>query len=507
MINMTLWSRFKKNRLGLISLCVFLLFFLLAVYAPFFASSKPLVVYYDGSFYFPLFRYLFYKGFFSKPIDLFYNVLMFTFPIAILGLFLKKKSIWIGAIALQFLLFVSFNFGIVKDPERKTKKSPVEQESDLLSLPSTPLATWKEEEQALSPYAKLNTLLKYRGHKEKLEPSEMTQETYQSKLVEFSSLVEKYKPLALELKLSKLKDEEAAILEQEVQELERKLASTKAIIRSHRELTAKYEMVKDRQIWLEKNSQKVKVLLTPFFRPFHWEDDAGGSQLLNKTLPWWELTRINRKDLTAALLFGIRISLVVAVATVSLSLALGIPVGLIAGYFAGKVDMIICRLIEIWEAIPLFFMLLLIVAITQTKSIFLVILVLALFSWTHFARYVRAEVLRQRSLAYVLSLKSQGFDSAHIMFSNILPNSLFPVLTLLPFSMMAAIVSEAGLSFLGLGEEGSTSLGVLMAEGRSVFPGESYLLWPPAIILTILLVAIALAGDALRDATDPKMRS
>ena len=72
--------------------------------------------------------------------------------------------------------------------------------------------------------------------------------------------------------------------------------------------------------------------------------------------------------------------------------------------------------------------------------------------------------------------------------------------------MMAAITSEAGLSFLGLGEEGSTSWGVLMDEGRSVFPGESYLLWPPAILLTLLLICIALVGDAMRDAIDPKMR-
>ncbi|MCB1149889.1 MAG: ABC transporter permease, partial [Chlamydiia bacterium] len=76
----------------------------------------------------------------------------------------------------------------------------------------------------------------------------------------------------------------------------------------------------------------------------------------------------------------------------------------------------------------------------------------------------------------------------------------------LPFAIMGAISAEAGLSFLGLGEEGSSSWGVLMDEGRNAFPGESYLLWPPAILLTILLIAIALVGDSLRDALDPKLQ-
>ena len=99
-----------------------------------------------------------------------------------------------------------------------------------------------------------------------------------------------------------------------------------------------------------------------------------------------------------------------------------------------------------------------------------------------------------------------GFKDRRIIFTHILPNAIPPVLTLLPFAVMAAITSEAGLSFLGLGEEGSCSWGVLMDEGRAAFPGESYLLWPPAILLTLLLVAIALVGDATRDAIDPKMQ-
>src|SRR5262249_38942468 len=106
---------------------------------------------------------------------------------------------------------------------------------------------------------------------------------------------------------------------------------------------------------------------------------------------------------------------------------------------------------------------------------------------------------------YVEACFAQGFSNRYIMFIHILPNAIPPLLTLLPFAMMGAITSEAGLSFLGLGEEGSCSWGVLMDEGRAAFPGESHLLWPPAALLTILLVAIALVGDALRDTFDPKL--
>lgn len=285
------------------------------------------------------------------------------------------------------------------------------------------------------------------------------------------------------------------------------LEKVREFIQEYQQQAGRLAFIEEKAAWEATQNQKLQIIIPPLLRPFHWEDDAGGGQTVNQAVPWWELSRINRKDLVAGLLFGIRISLVVGLTAVCISLAIGIPLGMTAGYFVGKTDIVACRLIEIWEAMPTFFMLLLIVAITQSKSIFLVISVLGIFGWTGLARFMRGEVLKQRTLPYVLACHSQGFRHPKIMFSHILPNAIPPILTLIPFSMMAAITSEAGISFLGLGEEGSTSWGVLMAEGRSVFPGESYLLWPPAILLTLLLVCIALVGDALRDAIDPKMRA
>lgn len=168
--------------------------------------------------------------------------------------------------------------------------------------------------------------------------------------------------------------------------------------------------------------------------------------------------------------------------------------------------MVACRLLEVWESMPTFFMLLMSVAILQSKSIFLVIGMIGIFGWTGFSRFIRGEFLKQKNLSYVEACHAVGYPTSWIIFKEIMPNAISPIITLLPFAIMGAITSEAGLSFLGLGEEGSTSWGVLMDEGRRAFPAESYLLWPPAILLTILLVAIALVGDAIRDELDPKLK-
>ncbi|MBS0638073.1 MAG: ABC transporter permease subunit, partial [Verrucomicrobia bacterium] len=117
---------------------------------------------------------------------------------------------------------------------------------------------------------------------------------------------------------------------------------------------------------------------------------------------------------------------------------------------------------------------------------------------------IRAETFRQREMLYVDASKAIGFPDRTILLRHILPNSILAVLALLPFDIMAAVSREAALAFLGLGEEQSCSWGVLMDEGRAAFPADSSLLWPPAIVLTILLVAIASVGQSLQAALDPK---
>lgn len=491
------WQQYRKNTIGMIALIILLLFVFTGLYAPFFASSKPIVIVYNHHIYFPLFRYLFYTGFYTKKIDIFYNLLMFTLPIALfISWILKytKKDLikpFLGLMLfLHLLLYIILAMGLVKNPSDspeliQKKMEDLQKKGSLKTIPS-----WDFDLLHFSNYEKINTLLRYRQRK---------------------SEDLKYGPCAMEFekefgkRMPTLFCTDQKNLHEEIRRLDKQINETKDSAEL-KKAEARKNYLLQRQKWLEDEQNNIVFEIPAIIRPFHWEDDAGGQQSINKFLPWWEVTRVNRKDLVAALIFGVRISLVVGMTAVAFSLIIGIPIGMISGFFAGTVDIVIFRLIEIWEAMPTFFMLLLIVAITQSKSIFLVVAILGIFGWTGFGRFMRAEVLKQRNLPYVLACKNLGFSTGHIMFSHILPNAIPPILTLLPFSMMAAITSEAGLSFLGLGEASTPSWGVLMDEGRSVFPGESYLIWPPAILLTILLTAIALVGDALRDAIDPKLR-
>jgi peptide/nickel transport system permease protein len=445
------WNRYKHYPLGVMALIIVLLFILIGIYAPFLASSKPLMVIWDGTYYFPLFRYLFFLGFYTKPLDIFFNLFIFTLPLFIILTLLFKngvKKVFILVLSLHLTTFISLMFYPIKDPSfsKKLLRFKIEgQESN----------SWHNELLSMNDYAKLMSVM--------------------------STYLEKEREKTL---LKYISPNEKTTL-----------------------LPEKFSGNKEKTAWIEENVEKITFVIMPLLRPYHWEDDTLGSANLNRKLPFFERTRINHKDLTAALIFGVRISLVVGVLSVLLSLAIGIPLGAFAGYYAGKIDLLLSRVLEIWEAMPTFFMLLLTVAVTRSKSIFIIIGVLGFFGWTGIARFLRGEMLKQRSLPYAEACHSMGFKNNYIIFSHLLPNAIAPVLTLLPFAIMAAITSEAALSFLGLGEEGSSSWGVLMDEGRSAFPAESYLLWPPAILLTILLISIAVIGDTLRDALDPKLKA
>ena len=450
-----LWLQFKKHRLGFISLLVIGLFCLVGVYAPFLASSKPFVVYYDGNWYFPLFRYLFFQGFFTKRLDIFFNLLIFTLPLMLL---VRRYLSAVGAvIALQLGLFVLLLLYPLSDPASDPKLSQAKQEA----LQSHPEQSWGFDLKYLPPYARLNLLLRQKVLREQDES----------------------------LRRLTGVDQLQTLWQQQT---------------SFEKGSGDAVYTQARRDWIDAELPRLKSVIFPPLSHFHWEDDAGGDATLNQKLPWWKLTRINHKDLLAALIFGVRISLVVGLVAVAIALAIGVPIGAYAGYYGGTFDIVVSRLLEIWESMPTFFMLLLIVAMTQSKSIFIVILVIGLFGWIGFSRYVRGETFKQRNLPYVEACHSLGFRDNFILFSHILPNAIPPLLTLLPFAIMGAISSEAGLSFLGLGEEASASWGVLMDEGRTAFPAQSYLLWPPAIALTVLLIAIALVGDALRDTLDPR---
>ncbi len=523
----TIWRQFLRHKLGVFGLSVVLFYVAAAVYAPFLASSKPLVVKYDGVWYFPLFKYLFFRGFYTKPVDLFFNLLMVAMPLAaIILLALQsgriRKGLLIAIAILQVAAFAGILYGPVHDPaedsaliqERQAaiKAAAVRNQHSKFPIP-LPNRFWDFDLAYMNSYKRLDLVLQYIQEQERHQalmryaaefgfpiPSlwqiKQTQET--------ETLAGYEKEIQNTAKEAKM----AVFLFPLLLQLPKDSAFSKTLFHAldtyiEAELNKHY--IEQKNAWLKEQEQLAAFRIMPLISHYHWEEDAGGTQSFNRYVGWLDLTRVNRKDLAAALIFGARVSIIVGIVAIAIALIIGVPIGAWAGYYGGYRDIVISRLLEVWESMPTFFMLLLVVAMLQSKSIFLVIAVIGLFGWTGFCRFTRGEFFKQRNLAYIEACKSQGFSDKYIMFTHILPNAIPPVLTLLPFAIMGAMTSEAGLSFLGLGEEGSSSWGVLMDEGRNAFPGESYLLWPPALLLTILLVAIALVGDALRDSIDPKL--
>jgi len=209
------------------------------------------------------------------------------------------------------------------------------------------------------------------------------------------------------------------------------------------------------------------------------------------------------RDVLARLIYGFRISMLFALVLTFISVLVGIIIGGLQGYFGGRVDLVSQRLIEVWGSMPQLYLLIIFAAIFQ-PSISLLILLLSLFSWIGLSDYVRAEFLRGRNLDYVQSAKSLGVSNVGIMFKHLLPNSLIPVVTFLPFTASSAILSLTSLDYLGLGVPPSTpSLGELLAQGKENI--ESWWLsMTTFFVLVGALILLIFIGEALREAMDAR---
>jgi microcin C transport system permease protein len=209
------------------------------------------------------------------------------------------------------------------------------------------------------------------------------------------------------------------------------------------------------------------------------------------------------RDLLARLLYGFRLSVVFALLVTAVVTVLGVLYGAIQGYFAGWTDIAMERIGEIWGAMPTLYMLI-IFASLFSASFGLLVVLLSIFGWLGIAAYVRAEFLRNRTLDYVRAARALGQSNRKIIGRHILPNSLTPVVTLIPFEMAAAIGALTSLDFLGLGvPPGTPSLGELLNQGKSNLDAWWISLSTFGVLMVMLLLLI-LIGDALRDALDPR---
>lgn len=217
----------------------------------------------------------------------------------------------------------------------------------------------------------------------------------------------------------------------------------------------------------------------------------------------WFGTDDRGRDLLAQVIYGFRVSVLFALALTVIGTILGIVAGAIQGYFAGKVDLAMQRFIEIWASMPELYLLIIFSAVFA-PSVALLLGLLSLFGWMSLADYVRAEFLRNRQMDYVRAARALGVGDVRIMWRHILPNSMTPVVTFLPFRMSAAILALTSLDFLGLGvPPGTPSLGELLSQGKNNIDAWWISLSTFAVLVTTLLL-LTFMGDALRDALDPR---
>ncbi|HET7036885.1 MAG TPA: ABC transporter permease [Thermomicrobiaceae bacterium] len=242
----------------------------------------------------------------------------------------------------------------------------------------------------------------------------------------------------------------------------------------------------------------------------------------------WLGTDALGRDMLSRLLYGSRISMSVALVTVIIVVLIGVPVGLISGYYGGVIDTLLMRVVDIGYAFPS--LLLIIILSTYlgaelprikggpllllkdgynaTGGLVAVIIALAIFGWLSLSRLVRGQVLTLKQQEFIEGARGIGASNKRIMFQHLLPNSLAPVIIAAALYVPSFIIAEAGLSFIGLGVKPPTpSWGIMIADGVQAIQSHPYVPLEPGLAIALLLLAFNFLGDGLRDALDPFMNT
>ncbi len=217
----------------------------------------------------------------------------------------------------------------------------------------------------------------------------------------------------------------------------------------------------------------------------------------------WLGTDDQARDVVARVIYGFRISVLFALCLTILSSVIGIAAGAVQGYFGGLTDLLFQRFIEIWEGLPIFFILIIMAAVIE-PGFFILLFILLLSAWTGLVGVVRAEFLRARNFDYVRAARALGVGDWAIMFRHVLSNAMVATLTFLPFSLAGAVTILTSLDFLGFGlPSGSPSLGELLRQGKSNLHAP-WLGFTAFFAVAILLSLLVFVGEAVRDALDPR---
>ncbi len=211
------------------------------------------------------------------------------------------------------------------------------------------------------------------------------------------------------------------------------------------------------------------------------------------------------RDLWTRTWYGARVSLIIAFVTIIIDMIIGMSYGLISGYFGGAADNIMQRFVEIANSVPRL-VIVSVLAIFMTKGMGLVIVALLLTEWIGMSKIARAEMLKIKEQEYVLASRTLGARSFHIIFKEILPNTIGPIITQVMFSIPTAIFTEAFLSFVGVGIVlPQCSVGSLIEDGFNNITTLPYQILPPIIVLALLMLGFNFIGDGLREALAPKL--
>ncbi|WP_208179427.1 ABC transporter permease [Sinorhizobium medicae] len=268
------------------------------------------------------------------------------------------------------------------------------------------------------------------------------------------------------------------------------------------------------------------ALFAPLIAPQNPYDGAALDMWKAELPPLWEEggewpfllgTDTQGRDMLSAILYGTRISIIIGIASVALSLLIGMSAGLISGFFGGFIDNLLMRIGDITLSIPTILVAILVstvvrqmlpVSLREVGASAVLILAIALSAWVQYARTVRAQAIVETGKDYVSAARLIGVPARRIMANHILPNTLTPIMVAATLNFGMAILTEATLSFLGIGMPPSQpSLGTLIRIGNQfLFSGSWWIVLFPVLQLCMLVVAVNMLGDWLRDALNPKLR-
>lgn len=234
-----------------------------------------------------------------------------------------------------------------------------------------------------------------------------------------------------------------------------------------------------------------KMVQRPFLPPFDRDALPLGTDALGR-------------NVLAGLAYGAQVSLVIGLISTIASLAIGIPVGAISGYFGGIVDDALMRFTEFFQTVPNFALAIVLVAIFE-PSVYSIIGAIAIVSWPPVARLVRGEVLSLRSREYVEAAILSGQKNTTIILKQILPNTLSPIIVLASLMVATAILLESSLSFLGLGDPNLMSWGYMIGAARTVIRQAWWLSLFPGVAIVMTVLALNLIGEGLNDALNPRL--